>query len=127
MQRRKDRRFKQWNKTKIRLMADGQDPAIAAEIEAFTYDLSLGGARVHSQERFETGSLLRLRIELVRTRDVISVEGRVRWLRPNEAEGIYEIGVEFLHVTPQALMGLMKNLHDGRVVPSSHMSPQAEP
>jgi c-di-GMP-binding flagellar brake protein YcgR len=127
MQRRKARRFKQWNKTKIRPAADAWDPAAAAEIDAFTYDLSLGGARIHSKERFETGALLRLRIELVRSRDIVNVEGRVRWVRPGADGEQYEMGVEFDHAAPQAFMSLMKNLHDERVVPSSPDALPAEP
>lgn len=119
MQKRKDRRFKQWNKTTIRAMAGGQDPAGASEIDAFTYDLSLGGARVHSKERFEVGTLLQLRIELVRSRETINLQGRVRWLRHDETEKVYEMGVEFDHATPRTFMSLMKNLHDGRVTPAS--------
>ena len=38
-----------------------------APIDAFTYDLSIGGARLQTVESFEVGTLLRLQIELVRT------------------------------------------------------------
>lgn len=113
MQQRKDRRFKQWNKAMVMAIADGTSFS-HAEHEAFTYDLSLGGARIHSVQPFEVGTLLRLRIALVRTQEIISIEGRVRWLKQSEAENVYEMGVQFQHANSQTLMSLMKNLHEGR-------------
>ncbi|OGD13298.1 MAG: hypothetical protein A2V76_01515 [Candidatus Aminicenantes bacterium RBG_16_63_14] len=114
MQQRKDRRFKQWSRTVIKALPQGQDPLGQAETNAFTYDLSLGGARIYSVEPFEVGTLLRLHIELARTRETVSLEGRVKWLKRNDAENIFEIGVEFHHATSHTVMSLMKNLHNGQ-------------
>ncbi len=117
MHQRKDRRFKQWNKTTIKALHDGHNSA-AAEAEAFTYDLSLGGARIHSPEPFDVGTVLRIRIELVRCRETVNLEGRVKWLKRNETENVFEMGVEFDHSNPQTFMSLMKNLHEGRLSPA---------
>jgi Tfp pilus assembly protein PilZ len=123
MQQRKDRRFKQWNKTMIKALADGHNSAGATEAEAFTYDLSLGGARIHSPEPFEVGTALRIRIELVRCRETVNLEGRVKWLKRNETESVFEMGIEFDHSNPQTFMSLMKNLHDGRLGPTREPKP----
>ena len=108
---RKDRRIKQWNKASIKASTAPQGQIGAA---AFTYDLSLSGARIHSPELFEVGSMVCLRIELVRSRETIAIEGEIKWARPSEAEGTYEMGVEFKHSSSQAVMILMKNLHDSK-------------
>jgi c-di-GMP-binding flagellar brake protein YcgR len=108
MQRRKDRRVKQWNKTLIRFAG----PTGPAEIEAYTSDISLGGARLHSPQPFEVGTLLQLRIELVRTREAINIEGLVKWAVRHEGDAIHELGVEFQHSASNAFMSLMKNIHD---------------
>jgi Tfp pilus assembly protein PilZ len=111
MKPRKDRRFKQWNKAVIRVTLGDQGKHRPSEVKAFTYDLSLGGARIHTDERFEEGAVLRLQIELVRSRETINLEGLVKWVRRNESEKVYEVGVEFLHANSQTVLGLMKNLH----------------
>ena len=111
MKQRKDRRVKQWCKTAIRA-AGGDNSAGQGEIDAYTYDLSLCGARIHTETYFEVGRILQLRIELVRSREILTVDGQVKWLRRNNVDRTYEIGVEFLHSTSQTIMGLMKNLHD---------------
>lgn len=115
MQKRKDRRFKQWNKAVIKAGPNGPNSHGPVEINAITYDLSLGGVRIHSAERFEEGTVLRLQIELVRSRETLSVAGRVKWVKRDEAENVFEMGVEFDHDTSQTIMSLMKNLHDIRL------------
>jgi len=118
MQQRKERRFKQWNKTTFKALADGRDPAGPTIAEGFTYDISLGGARIHSAEPFEVGTLLSLRIELVRTEETVRLEGRVKWLKQNEAENLYEMGIEFQHANSQTVVSLMRNLLDGHACAS---------
>ena len=111
MKKRKDRRFKQWNKTVIGAAPNGPNSHGPAEVKAFTYDLSLGGARIHSVERFELGTVLRLNIELVRSHEIVNLKGRVIWVKRDEAMNVFEMGVEFDHDTAQTVASLMKNLH----------------
>ena len=119
-QKRKDRRFKQWNKTRVWPLTDPRRSNGQPGVEAFTYDLSIGGARIHSAEPFDVGSLLRLQIELVRTGEKLRVEGIVKWRRREETADVFEMGVEFQHTSMVTVLSLMKDLHDGR-------RPAAEP
>lgn len=111
MQKRKDRRIRQWNKAVMKAAPQGQDSLPPAEVKAFTYDLSIGGARIHSVERFEVGAVLRLKIEFVRSRETVSLKGQVKWVKRDEAENVFELGVEFDHDTALTVTSLMKNLH----------------
>lgn len=114
MKPRKDRRFKQWNKTKITPLTDPRNSNGHAPAEGFTYDLSLGGARIHAAEAIEVATLVRLQIELVRTGETLRVEGIVKWCRWEESANVFEMGVEFQHTSMLTVLSLMKNLHDGR-------------
>ena len=113
MRQRKDRRFKQWNKAVIRAKMGGRNPLDPEVTEGFTCDLSLGGARIHSAERFEVGAILRLQIELVRSQEIVNLEGLVKWVKRNESKNGFEMGVEFLHSNTQTVLSLMKDLHGG--------------
>lgn len=113
-QRRKDKRVKQWNKARVQALSGKPSLTGQSGSEAYTYDLSLGGARIHSTELFAVGTLVRLRIELVRSRETVAIEGWIKWARPSEADGVYEMGVEFEHSSSQTIMSLMKNLHDNK-------------
>lgn len=123
---RKDRRFKQWNKTKLIPLADPRNSGSLPPTEAFTYDLSIGGARLHTPESFEVGTLLRLQIALVRTGEILRVEGVVKWRRRDEAASIYELGVEFQHTSMMTVLSLMRNLHDGSRAPAATTIEPAE-
>ncbi|MGE5740618.1 MAG: PilZ domain-containing protein, partial [Candidatus Aminicenantes bacterium RBG_16_66_30] len=116
---RKDRRFKQWNKTKLTPLANPRNSNSLPPIEAFTYDLSIGGARIHTADSFEVGTLLRLQIALARTGEILRVEGVVKWRRKDEAAAVYEMGVEFQHTSMVTVLSLMRNLHDGSRTPAS--------
>jgi len=117
---RKDRRFKQWNRTQVVVIKDPRNADGQSPVEAFTYDISIGGARVHAMEPFDIGSLLRLQIELVRSGEVLRVEGIVKWRKRDEAANVYEIGIEFQHTSMVTVLSLMKALHDGRKAPEPH-------
>jgi hypothetical protein len=114
---RKDRRFKQWNRTQITLLKDARNENGHPPVEAFTYDISIGGVCVHSMEPFDIGSLLRLQIELVRSGEVLRVEGLVKWRKRDQASNVYEMGIEFQHTSMVTVLALMKALHDGRKNP----------
>lgn len=123
---RKDRRFKQWNKTKLTPLANPRNSNSLPPIEAFTYDLSIGGARIHTADSFEVGTLLRLQIALARTGEILRVEGVVKWRRKDEAAAVYEMGVEFQHTSMVTVLSLMRNLHDGSRTPASTKIEPAE-
>jgi c-di-GMP-binding flagellar brake protein YcgR len=112
MQMRKDRRIKQWNKTLIKVQGGAAEPSGLSEVAAYTSDISLGGARIHSPEPFEVGALLQLRIELVRSVETIAIEARVKWSGARSEDGIHELGVEFQHTSSNAFMSLMRNIHE---------------
>ena len=109
-QRRKNRRFKQWNKTTVTALRGGQSLHGVVETNAFTYDLSLCGAQIHAAEAFAVGTTLRLRIVLARTMDSVTLTGEVKWLKRHPSENVYQMGVEFYHETTQGFMTLMKCL-----------------
>jgi len=115
MKPRRDRRFKQWNKTKVTPIKDPRNSSDQSPVEAFTHDVSIGGARLYTSEPFEVGALLRLEIELVRTGEVLRVEGLVKWRRREKAGDVFEIGVEFKHTSMATVLSLMRGLHAARL------------
>ncbi|MCX6572215.1 MAG: PilZ domain-containing protein [Candidatus Aminicenantes bacterium] len=111
MERRKHSRFQQWNKAIIKSASGGEGILPRCPIDAYAWDLSLGGARIQSEEGFPVGAIVRLHLELVRSREAVSVDGAVRWSRWNEKENIYEFGVEFQECNEIVLQAIMKNLY----------------
>ena len=111
MERRKHRRFQQWNKAIITSVSGGDGILPRCPIDAYAWDLSLGGARIQSEECFPVGAIVRIHLELVRSREAVSIDGVVRWSRRNEKENIHEFGIEFHESNQIVLQAIMKNLY----------------
>jgi len=111
MERRKHRRFEQWNKAIIKSASGGDGILPRCPIDAYAWDLSIGGARIQSSESFPVGAIVRIHLELVRSREAVSVDGAVRWSRWNEKEKIHEFGIEFQECNQTTLQSIMKNLY----------------
>jgi c-di-GMP-binding flagellar brake protein YcgR len=108
MERRKRIRFIERNHVTIRCASPGTD---GHRTKGETFDLSTGGARIIVQDRYDLGTVLRLRFELGRTRQSMTVDGEVKWLRRNDDTGLFEMGVEFRHLTSAKILRLIKHLY----------------
>jgi len=112
MEKRKERRFRQWNKTSVKPASGAQNAGIPAGVDAYTYDISLGGAKLYADIEFAVGTAVRMHVEMVRSRDSIGIDGVVRWTRRNSDYNVFEMGVEFFHVIPKTALALMHNLYE---------------
>ena len=110
-ERRKYRRFQQWNKAIIKSASGGQGILPRCPIDCCAWDLSLGGARIQCEETFPVGAVLRIHLELVRSREFVGLDGAVRWARWNEEQKVNEFGVEFQECTEETLQAIMRNLY----------------
>jgi len=106
--KRKDRRIIEHNDILIK-PADGGSTGVA--FNAFTFDLSLTGARIAMPEHLPPGSLIRLQIHLARSKQTITLDGLVKWIKRREAENDFEAGVEFKHDISQTIMSLIRHLY----------------
>jgi hypothetical protein len=127
MERRKHRRFQQWNKAIIKSASGGDGILPRCPIDAYAWDLSIGGARIQSEECFPVGAILRIHLELVRSRESVSIDGAVRWNRRNDQENIYEFGVEFEPCAEEILQAIMRNLYHDTGRKAKDIRPRVHP
>lgn len=107
-ERRKRHRFVERNDVLIRTAVDRyRGPGIAAH----TYDLSTGGARIVTSKSYPVGSLIKIRISLSGSDQVVSLDGEVRWFQKRDGEDVFEIGVEFERLTSQTVLALIRHLY----------------
>jgi len=78
-------------------------------VNAFTKDLSLGGAMLETDKSFLPGTELKMTLYLSRSWQVVKVRGRVKWVHEIE-QGLYEVGIEFIHEIPGGFMSLISHL-----------------
>ena len=110
-ERRKHRRFQQWNKAIIKSASGVPGLLPLCPLDAYAWDLSLGGARLQCEESFPVGAVLRIHLELVRSREYIGIDGDVRWSRWNEELKVHEFGVEFRECVEATLQAILRNLY----------------
>jgi c-di-GMP-binding flagellar brake protein YcgR len=125
-ERRKHRRFQQWNKAIIKSASGGQGVLPCCPMDAYAWDLSLGGARIQCEESFPVGAVLRIHLELVRSREFIGIDGEVRWTRWNEEQKIHEFGVEFRECVEATLQAIMRNLYHDTDRKEKESQPRAQ-
>ena len=112
MEKRQVRRFKQWNRTLIIPESTPDDADDSVGIEAFTFDISLDGARIRCAEALPVEAEVRMHIELAKSRQTIGVDAVVKWVKKHERDNFFEIGVAFMNTLPTSVFALMKNLYD---------------
>jgi len=120
MNMRKEKRIEERNTVVIKSADDGQGHSANLGANAYTYDLSLGGTRLFTDKSLTVGTVIRIVIDLAKTAQSIQVDGKVKWVRKNESDGVYEIGVEFLHHISQTVLTLIRHLYSaGSEIPST--------
>ncbi len=115
--RRKEDRLRERNSVTIQSFSS---TGANDKTNAYTYDLSVGGARIFSKELFDVGSILRIHLALDRTRQTVTVDGIVKWLNHRDDDDIFELGVEFRHQISHSIVSLIRHLYSADAgIPSS--------
>lgn len=110
-ERRRESRIPEEDKVVIELLTNGQIPGDKSVINALTKDISPGGIRIMTNVLLPVGTLLKLEIVLSQRRRRLHATGAVRWARSVYEEELYEMGIEFDHITPEDKMLLLEHTY----------------
>lgn len=118
MKNRKDKMFAESHSILVKDRWAQKDPAYRG-INAQTYDLSVSGARIRSEQEFPAGYVVRIVIDLDKAGEPLEVDGEVVWARKSQDRSDCEMGVEFLHRIPATVVSLIRHFYGKKVgVPS---------
>lgn len=106
--KRKEDRLVERNNVSIKPLYSSRSPH---GINAYTQDLSLGGARIYTKEFYDIGSAIKVQIELADTQELIVLDGIVKWLTAKEDGEWFDLGVEFHHRISNSVLCLIKHLY----------------
>jgi Tfp pilus assembly protein PilZ len=106
--KRKEDRLVERNNVSIKPFYSARSPQ---GINAYTQDLSLGGARIYTKEFYDIGSAIKVQIELADTQELIVLDGIVKWLTAKEDGEWFDLGVEFHHRISNSVLCLIKHLY----------------
>lgn len=110
-QRRIDSREREENKVVIEFVTSFGDSVSTTEIYALTKDISVGGARIVTDWFFPIGTYFKVNLALSKSKQVVRVDGRVRWARNlDDNDDLFEVGVEFMHDIPETILALLNHI-----------------
>jgi len=110
-ERRKEKRFQQENKVCIQTGPETCEPDEEGAFDSLTHDLCLSGARITTKRLYPEGTILRVQIDLERSKRTVALDAEVRWGRPLEDTDLFEMGVEFQHEIPKTVLFLITHLY----------------
>lgn len=120
MEHRKDKRFGERDRVVIRDAGRSSQSFAKNAVNAFTYDISLTGARIGCKKDFPVGAIVHVVIDLERSEQFLKVDGRVVWGQAGQGDEPFEIGVQFLHSIPDTILALIRHFYGKNVgIPSS--------
>ncbi len=89
-----------------------REPRLAPRKRAI-YDISLGGVRIHCDEDLEKDRQLEMEFILPNGYVLVAI-AQVRWTSklPEGSDAAYAVGLQFMHLNPEAAEELKKYLED---------------
>ncbi len=109
--RRKDYRVQEEDKVVLEVLSDGDTSGPKGTMNALTKDISPGGVRIMANVALPVGTLVKMEIGLSRQRKLLQVVGTVRWFRSVYEDALYEMGIEFSHISPEDKMTLLEHAY----------------
>jgi c-di-GMP-binding flagellar brake protein YcgR len=109
IERRKESRFVEKNQV---LILPASDADKSPTINACTYDISTGGARIYTNQLYKDGAVIKLQVHLARSKQTITLEAEVKWHKSREDGKVFELGVEFRHQITSTLFALIRHLYN---------------
>jgi Tfp pilus assembly protein PilZ len=76
-----------------------------------TRNASPSGLRVDCDQEFPVGTVLSIKLQSPRTRQLIQASGEVKWVTPLPDTQSYEIGLEFVDTSVRNILELLDHLY----------------
>lgn len=108
-EKRRDRRVKEQALFTITLISKDTDEARPKIIHHTTEDISLTGAKIHTNVFLPVGSFLKIDLSLTEPPRMISAYAKVRWVKSVYADELFELGIEFVDTSINIIKSLKQH------------------
>jgi len=105
-ERRRAPRLEDENEITITVLSGGQNPPKEKVIYNRSKDISVSGARIQAHLFLPVDTLLMIEMTLKTVRQMITVIGKVKWIKIIYEDESYEAGVEFVNTPSDAIKKL---------------------
>ena len=113
-EKRKDQRIREEKKVVIEFYPGGKNSHPKNVTYALTRDVSEGGVRVLTDRYFPVGTLLKITLSLSRSRQIVNVVAKVKWVKNFHTADLFEMGIEYVDVFPKSVLSLIKIIRKKR-------------
>lgn len=110
-ERRRDPRVSEENKVILSLIPNGSPQGPKEVYYSLTKDVSLGGVRIMTDAPLAVGSRVRIELTLAKSRKRIRAVVRVRWVKELFGEDVFDMGLEFVEIDPEAELALIDHVY----------------
>ena len=107
-EKRRAQRLEEENEITITIVSGGKNPPKEKIIYNYSKDISVSGAKIQANIFLRIDSLLMIEMTLKTLRQMITVIGKVKWIKVVIEDESYEAGVEFVN-TPGEAIHKLKN------------------
>ena len=105
-EKRRERRLKDENEITIHIVPGGKKPLKEKFFYNYSKDISMSGARIQSHSFLPIDTHLMIEMKLKTLQQMITVLGKVKWIKNIFGEEFYEEGVEFVNTPDEAIKKL---------------------
>jgi hypothetical protein len=117
-EKRKERRLNEENKVTISVFSKDKSTHAKGNFFALTKDISLNGLKIHTDVKLDIDTVLKIEIVLAKSKKLISVIGKVKWVSQLYDDEVFETGVEFIDTPPDRVLSLLDHLYGEKNTPN---------
>lgn len=108
-EKRRERRVREQALFKITLISKDTAETHPKIIHHATEDISLTGAKIHTNAFLPVGSFLKIDLSLTDPPRMISAYAKVRWAKSVYADELFELGIEFVDTSINIIKSLKEH------------------
>ncbi len=114
-EKRREKRKDEENKVTVSTVSKHKSQEKLDNIYALTKDISRSGTKILTDAKLKINTLLKIEMALAKSRKLITVIGKVKWIKQLYGDEVFEVGVEFVDTPPDRVMALIEHLYGQNV------------
>ncbi len=110
-EKRREKRVKKENKLIFEVISTDKDIENKKIYFTLTKDISLGGVNIRTDTFLPVDTLIKVDLPLPKMHKIISVRGKVRWIKSLYEDEVFEVGLEFVDTPHDVIVSLIGHLY----------------
>jgi Tfp pilus assembly protein PilZ len=109
--KRREKRLKEENKLVCEIISCSDSLKHRKIFYTLMKDISLGGLNIRTDTFLPIDTVVKIELPLSKMHKIISVKGKVKWIRSLYGDEVFELGLEFVDTPPHLITSLIGHLY----------------